>query len=198
MFQEQHDISVQWNASLAGGEIYAAYSPIKYLGFSAAYSYNKDTFGSVKRAYHDAEFSLIPYYSYKILRLEMPVGYGYLTNKDLITYHISQPYNRIFFQPTVGVSWDNFDIALINRFTIIDYANPVYMTDNRFETGLLFRGGIKNVKAMMQFSVENGTNNSMKVDYYPLHLGVGLNFYFNAKDFKKKKKVTEPAPAESK
>jgi hypothetical protein len=187
LLKEKNDVNIQLNGSNAGTEIYAAFAPLNNLAFSGGYTWRKDTFASIQRAIHDMEFSVIPFFAKKSLRIEMPMGVGFFQQRFIPSNDISQPYSRIFFQPTVGASWDIFDIAWINRISLIEYANPAYQADTRFESGVMFRAGFPVAKAMMQFTFDNGTNNSGLVDYYNFHVSLGLSFAFNAGNLGNKK-----------
>lgn len=181
MLKEKNDVNAQWNASNAGTEVFAAYAPINYLAFSAGYAFKKDTSAALRTRFHDIEFSAIPFYAKNRLRLEMPMGFAYTSRSSLDNaFPTFQPYSRFYVQPAVGFSWDYFDIAFQYRMTFIDYQNAAYKQDVRSQFGLMLRAGVKNVKFMAQFSIDQGTNNSNLVDYFPSHLSLGLNFYFNA------------------
>jgi len=184
MLEKKNDINAQINVAGAGTEFYGAWSPINNLAFSVGYAVAADTSGGETRRHEDLEFCVIPYYADKILRLEMPMGYA-MKNTNM-------PYGdyaRMFFQPSVGASWDVFDIAFITRYTYIQYAYSPYKTDNRFEGGLMMRAGYKYVKVMLQFTISDGSRNSQMVDYWPFHIGFGLNFKFNTSDLSRNKPV---------
>jgi hypothetical protein len=184
MLEKKNDINAQINVAGAGTEFYGAWSPINNFAFSLGYAVAKDTSGGEIKKHEDIEICAIPYYADKVLRLEMPCGYA--------MKHTNIPngdYARLFFQPSVGASWDVFDIAFITRYTYIQYAYRPYMTDNRFEAGLMMKAGYKYVKFMLQFTISDGTRNSQMVDYWPFHVGFGLNFKFNTADFQKSKPV---------
>lgn len=188
LLKEQHDFNIQTNIANAGGEIYGAYAPTNFLAVSFGYASSKDT--SVKKnRFQDFEFAATPFLAKEKLRLEMPMGLAYTRQISLDKqYSTFQPYSRYFVQPTVAFASDVFDIALAHRMTFIDYANVNYDRDLRQQTSLVMRVGYKYAKFMIQFGVDYGTQNSKLVDYYPVHIGLGLNFQFNGeKDIFKKK-----------
>ncbi len=203
LLTKQNDFNVQLNAGGAGGEIYAAYSPINNVGFSAAYasSVSSDTANRKKSRFSDVEFAAFPYYAKDKLRLEMPVGVGFTNRKALDTSSTTfSPYSRIFIQPTIGVSWESFEMAFFCRISDLNYSDTRFGTDRRFEPGIMLRGASKNIKAMLQFRTDYGTNNSkapgtlipynQQVEYLPFHLSFGMSLSFNASDLMGKKKIT--------
>jgi hypothetical protein len=193
LVKEQHDVDIQLNSSTAGTEIYAAYAPLDNIAISAGYAGSKDTNFDRNSRFSDLEFSVMPFYAKNMLRLEMPLGFGYTRRESLDnSFATFQPYTRYFIQPTVAMGWEYIDLALIFRSTFIEYTNPAFKQDIRNQLGIMFRAGIPTVKAMAQFSTEFGTQNTDLVDYYPIHVAVGLNFYFNAADPLRKKSKTAP------
>ncbi len=198
LMKEQHDVDIQLNSSTAGSEIYAAYAPLDNLAVSIGYAGSKDTNFSRNTRFSDLEFSVMPFYSKNLLRLEMPMGFGYTRRESLDnSFATFQPYTRYYVQPTIAMGWEYIDLALIFRSTLINYTEPAFKQDVRNQLGLMFRAGIPTVKFMAQVSSEFGTQNTNLVDYYPMHVAVGLNVYFNAADPLKKKAKTIPSASDS-
>ncbi len=203
MLSEQNDFNGQLNLGSAGGEIYAAYAPIKYLGFSLSYAGNtKNTDSSAQkfiRKFHDYEYSLIPFFPHDNIRIEMPLGIGTTQIIDGATNLRSSPYLRSFIQPTFGIKEDYFEFAFFCRFSKIDYTAKIWGEDIRYEPGVMFRGGSKNVKAMFQLRFDYGTNYSKttaaglaiqdQILYMPFHVSMGMSFDLNFG----RKKSDEPA-----
>lgn len=200
LLTKQHDVNAQINAGGAGGEIYAAYAPLNFLGVSAGYSgyTNSDTANRKISRFNDLEFSIFPFYAKENLRLEMPIGIGLTSKKSLDNSFASySPYTRTFIQPTVGVSWEAFEMAFFCRISNLDYSSNKLGVDKRYEPGIMLRGASKSVKAMLQIRTDYGTNFSKQagstvpiseqVEYLPFHVSFGVSFNLNLLDFGKKK-----------
>ncbi len=107
----------------------------------------------------------------------------------------------MFLQPTVGFCWENFEMGLLMRITQVDYTYERWGTDIRYEPGIMIRGGSKNVKAMLQFRTDSGTNYSRSVAahlppenqvlYMPFHFSFGVHFDLN---FSKEKTTGNALP----
>jgi hypothetical protein len=199
LLSKKNDFVGQLNLGGAGGEVYAAYAPVNYLGASFSYAGNansKDSNNAAITKFNDYEFSLIPFYTYEKTLFEMPIGVG-LTNKKSTGLSYS-PYMRQFIQPTVGFRWPYFEMALLVRISRIDYDNARWGVDTRYEPGVMLRGGSERIKAMLQMRLNYGSNYSRtseanlhpvdQVLYFPFHTSLGINVYFN---FAKKKQTLE-------
>jgi hypothetical protein len=193
LLSERNDFNAQLNLGSAGGELYAAYAPIKYLGFSLAYAgntkKNDSTVQNFTRKFRDYEYSLIPFFSHDNIRIEMPLGIGTTRSIDGSTNFSSSPYTRSFIQPTFGVKDDYIEFAIFCRFSKIDYTAKKWGEDTRYEPGFMFRGGSKTFKGMFQLRFDYGTNYSRtpaaglalqeQVLYMPFHVSMGMSFDLN-------------------
>ena len=204
LLSEKNDFVGQVSLSGGGSEVYAAYSPIKYLGLSAAYAGYKQRSDSsnflTATKFRDYEFALNPYFSLNGFVAEMPLGIGLTERKSVNnTFKTYSPYDRYFLQPTFGYKQEYIELALFTRITQVDYENERWGIDYRYEPGFSIKGGAPFIKFMFQFRLNIGTNYSYteeanlkpedQVEYYPFHIGLGissnLNFTKKSKEHKK-------------
>ncbi len=194
LLSKQNDFVGQLSLGGSGGEIYAAYAPINYLGLSLSYAamkINRDSsLSSYGRNFKDFEIAAIPFYAYEEMRFEMPLGIGYTRSTGLNNSLASfSPYFRSFFQPTIGYHWDNFELAGFMRVTSIDYYYSKWGVDTRYEPGIMLRGGSELIKVMLQMRYDYGSNYSYttaanlglyeRVEYLPFHISFGANITLN-------------------
>lgn len=173
--------------------LYAAYSPVNYLGASAAltqfYSFKINKINEDKTL-GDYEFSVIPYFPYKYFRLEMPAGIGFTRLRTSSTGYVpSTPYQRLFFQPTFGFCWNDFELGTYIRVSQLDFTDARLGKDTRNEIGLMVRGKIQYCKIMLQYRNDFGTNYSKtpaahllpddQIRYYPFHVSIGVQIDLN-------------------
>ena len=200
LLTKRNDFVGQLNIGGAGAEVYAAYAPVNYLGLSLSDAGNKKNTDSsstgVASTFGDYEMLFVPFYPYKNMSFEMPIGLGLTKSKSLDnSFATYSPYTRAFVQPTVGFhSSENFEMALFMRLSQLDYSVDKWGVDQRYEPGIMIRGGSKSIKGMFQFRFDTGTNFSRtpaaklraenQVLYLPFHISLGINFSLN---FSKKK-----------
>ena len=194
LFEKRNDFNAQLNMGGAGTELYAAYSPVDYIGFSAGiagYKRDEDSNSSlhvIPRSFRDFEISVIPYFPYQQFRFEMLIGIGF-TKYSFPGNPDYSPYTRTFFQPTIGFHSEYFEPAFFIRCSSIDYFEPRWGKDTRYEPGMMFRGGSKNFKAMLQFRLDSGTNYSQtaaanlpieqRLLYLSFHVSLGITISLN-------------------
>lgn len=97
------------------------------------------------------------------------LGYG-RSNNRLNSDRISSAYLKPFIQPNIGISGKHIELAVSTRVALVSFGTPDYQTSNAeyseriqnffddknsslvFEPGITLRGGLRDLKAQIQYS----------------------------------------------
>jgi len=102
-------------------------------------------------------------------------------------------FNRIFFQPTFGLTSKIFDGSIAPRFVAVSIYHPSISGLGIFlEPVVTCKIGYKNVKAVFQIGISLPLNyKQIHFDYQPMIFSVGIQGIFNRKDWISKKNTSE-------
>ncbi|TNE78470.1 MAG: hypothetical protein EP332_14265 [Bacteroidetes bacterium] len=184
MHQEKGEVAAAVNYGTSGFDPQVSYAITDNVGAMLNASFRNDPIDT-NNNYHrhlfvEGGLGLFKWTNENMV-LECYGGFGYGNinahmENSLFTSTAKVNGSRIFLQPSVGFKWKNADLALVNRFALVDLRQGNERASALFtEPVLSIRVGTEQIKLVIQTGISIPLHEGLAFAYQPFLINLGLH-----------------------